>query len=427
MTVKEYVLHCPTCLRNYTDDGLMLQCKERHEPTLLVTKYEQKYFESDGCAEGIYRYKNWLPTQRALPGAGCLVTYQSPRLSDFTGLPHLWIAFNGHWPEKGASLQTASFKELEAYTVLSRLPEKYKDVLVVSSAGSTAAAFAHLCSRHHLPCLIIVPSHGLHRMQFDQPLDPCVKIITLNGFVDYYDAILLGEQLVRLNGFFPEGGIKNVARRDGLGVTMLNAVEAMGRLPDYYFQAVGSGAGGIAVHAVAKRLVGEGRFGSTLPRLMLSQNVPFAPIYYSWKARKRELLKLDRDEGKKQIQQIAAHVLSNQRPPYSIKGGVFDVLTESGGDMLVANNHEVKQAVDLFSECEGIDIDPAAGVALATLLNAVRLEQIEREAYVLLNITGGGWKRRQQDNELLPATPTLQLEDDELITQRALERVVGLF
>jgi len=46
-----------------------------------------------------------------------------------------------------------------------------------------------------------------------------------------------------------------------------------------------------------------------------------------------------------EISQIVADVLSNQLPPYSIRGGVYDALRESDGDMLVADNLEVRQAV----------------------------------------------------------------------------------
>jgi len=64
-----------------------------------------------------------------------------------------------------------------------------------------------------------------------------------------------------------------------MATAMLNAVESIGRLPDYYFQAIGSGARAIAAHEGAKRLLEDLRFGRTLPRLMLSQNRPFTPIY----------------------------------------------------------------------------------------------------------------------------------------------------
>ena len=89
----------------------------------------------------------------------------------------------------------------------------------------------------------MVPKVGLANLEFSEPLDPCVKIVSLVGFTDYADAIALANRVAALEGFFSEGGVANIGRRAGLGTTMLAAVDTIGRLPDYYFQAVGSGAG----------------------------------------------------------------------------------------------------------------------------------------------------------------------------------------
>jgi cysteate synthase len=369
----------------------------------------------------MFKYRRWLPSTRTLLGAGGSVTYRSERLSGITGLPDVWVVFNGYWPEKGAMLETTTFKELEAWSVLSRVPERHEEVLVIASAGNTAAAFAKACSMHEVPCLIVVPEAGLPTLRFSEAIDPCVKIVSLNGFTDYFDAITLADRISHIDGFFPEGGVKNVAKREGLGTTMLNAVETIGQLPDYYFQAIGSGAGGIAAHDAAKRLADDGRFGEKPPKLMLSQNLPFVPIYTSWKSQRRELVEVGDDDGKKQIQQIAANVLSNRRPAYSVRGGVFDILTATQGDMLTADNFEAAHAKKLFEETEGIDIDPAGAVAFATLLKVARCDGIERDAL------GGGRHRQQLENKLIPVRPALELDEKEVLLDETLKRIVGLF
>lgn len=427
MYARHYRLRCRACEPTFDDDGFTLECPNKHAPALLITEYSNAKFEPDNYGRGIYRYKNWLPVARVLCGAGGTVTYQSERLSRITEMTNLWIAFNGYWPEKGAEIESTTFKELEAHSVIARIPKMSDRVFVVASAGNTAAAFARVCSINKVPCLIVIPETGLQRMRFTEPLDSCVKIVSLVGFTDYYDAITFAERVSSLDGFFPEGGVKNVARRDGLATTMLNAVEAIGQIPDYYFQAVGSGSGGIAVHEAAQRLIADGRFGRKLPRLMLSQNLPFVPIYLSWKSGRRELMPIDPNDGKKQIQQIIAHVLSNRRPPYSVRGGVFDALTESQGDMLVADNLETLYASQLFEEVEGIDIDPASAVAFATLLKAAKYGQIDRDAIVLLHITGGGWYRQALDKKLIPAKPHLQIDEPEILSEEALQRAIRLF
>jgi cysteate synthase len=422
-----YILRCQGCDGTFEDDGLILECCMQHEPALLVTEYRDKRFEPDTHAEGVFRYRKWLPGSRVLSGAGSSVTYQSEKLNHIIGLPNVWVVFNGYWPEKGAALETPTFKDLEAWTVLSRIPEQHEEVLVIPSAGSTAAAFARACSLNKVPCLIIIPEAGLPNLRFPEAIEPYVKVVSLTGFSDYFDAIALANRISRIDGFFSGGGVKNVARCDGLGTTVLNAVDTIGQIPDYYFQAIGSGAGGIAAYHAAKRLVEDGRFGEKLPRLMLSQNLPFVPIYLSWKARRRELIEIDDDDGKKQIQQVAAKVLTNRRPAYSLTGGVFDILTETRGDMYTADNLEALHAKRLFEETEGIDIDPAGAVAFATLLKAARYGGIEKDALVLLNITGGGRHRQQSDKKLIAARPDLELDEKEIYPYEALDRIVGLF
>ena len=427
MLEKKYKLECEGCGALRDDDGLTLHCEGQHEPALLVTKYARTEFRPSEASEGIYRYKEWLPVLRELEGSGRTITYQSERLSQILGLPNLWIAFNGYWPEKGANLGTTSFKDLEAYTVLARIPADNRPILVVSSAGNTAAAFARACSINRIRCLIIVPESGLQAMQFAVPLSQCVRIVSLVGFSDYYDAVMLGERVSRLDSFFAEGGVRNVGRRDGLGTALLSAVEVVGRLPDYYFQAVGSGSGGIAAFNTAQKLIGDGRFGSKMPKLMLSQNLPFVPLFLSWKSKGRQLVEINPVVGKSQIRQIAAHVLSNRNPPYSIKGGVFDVLNESNGEMLVADNSETLCASRLFEGVEGIDIDPAGAVAFATLIKAAKDDLIDHNGFVLLNITGGGCQRQGMDHRLVSARPDLQIPQEETADNRTFDRIEKLF
>jgi cysteate synthase len=426
-SLLHYGLRCRGCDERFDDDGLILECPTKHEPALLVPEYKDKQFEPAAHAEGMFRYRKWLPGTRILSGAGSSVTYKSEKLNRIIGLSNVWVVFNGYWPERGATLETTTFKELEAWAVLSRIPDRHEGVLTIASAGNTAAAFARACSLNKIPCLIIVPEAGLSNLQFPDAIDPCVKIVSLTGFTDYCDAITLANRVSQINGFFPEGGVKNVAKREGLGTTMLNAVETIEQIPDYYFQAIGSGAGGIAACDAAKRLVDDGRFGGKLPRLMLSQNLPFVPIYMSWKSGRRELVEISEDDGKKQIQQVAAHVLSNRRPAYSCKGGIFDALSETQGDMYTADNLETLHAKQLFEETEGIDIDPAGAVAFATLLKAARYNGIEKDALVLLNITGGGRHRQQLNKKLVMAQPVLELDEKEILLDESLEKIAGLF
>ena len=199
-----------------------------------------------------------------------------------------------------------------------------------------------------------------------------------------------------MDGFIAEGGAKNVARRDGMGTTMLSATTTIGQIPEYYFQAIGSGTGAIAAWEANLRLIEDGRFGNGKMKLMVSQNSPFVPIHDAWKANSRAMLPLDDELARKQVEEIDAKVLSNRKPPYPIFGGLFDAMKDAGGDVLLATNDQAKAAADLFEETEGNDIHPAAAVATATLIEAAKNGTIKKDALVMLNITGGGEKNLKQ-------------------------------
>ena len=92
-----------------------------------------------------------------------------------------------------------------------------------------------------------------------------------------------------------------------------------------------------------------------------------------------------------------AVVLSNRKPPYSIGGGVYDALVSTNGEMYAVTNEEAKRAGKLFESVEGIDLLPAAEVAVASLIQAVERQQVDRDDWILLNVTGGGVERIKED------------------------------
>ena len=87
---------------------------------------------------------------------------------------------------------------------------------------------------------------------------------------------------------------------------------------------------------------------------------------------------------------ILAKVLSNRKPPYGIAGGLYDVLTESGGDMFKVTNDEIVYWMLQFVYKEGVDIFPAAAAAVASVKQALDEGKISRDETVMLNVTGGG-------------------------------------
>jgi len=403
----KYFLQSVATGQAFPDAGWTLDAPGETTPTLIRAIYENRQLTLREDLPGLYQFAGWLPILRILEGSSAPVTYKSEKLAAQLGLKNLWITFSGWWPEKGALMTTCSFKETEAYSVCARLQPENRKILVVASAGNTARAFAKVCSDNQIPLLLCVPEDNLDALWFEDHLDPCVKLICSQKGGDYFDAIHLSGIAASAFGFIAEGGAKNVARRDGMGTTVLSAVTTIGRIPDYYFQAVGSGTGAIAAREANLRLMCDGRFGTTRMKLMVSQNAPFQPIYDAWKLRSRALLPFNDAEARLQVEAIDAKVLSNRKPPYSPAGGLFDALTDSGGEMLVATNGEAREAARLFLETEGIDIHPAAAVATASLIKTVENKTIDPNGIIMLNITGGGEELFKSEKTLHYLQPSL--------------------
>ena len=376
--------------REFEDSGWTLADPESESPSLVRAVYENKLFTPREDLDGIYRYAGWMPVKRILKKSSAPVTYKSKGLASFLGLENLYITFSGWNPKIGAKMRTCSFKETEAYSILARMEAYERRILVVQSAGNTARAFAQVCSDNRIPVVICVPQDNLHDLWFRKPLRKCVKLVAVPHGCDYYDAISLGEKLSTDPGFLLEGGAKNIARRDGMGTTILSCVEQMGRIPDAYFQAVGSGTGAIAAWENACRLADDGRFGPNKMRVYVAQNAPFTLMYDAWKAGTRELPQMTPEEGRGKSERILATVLSNRKPPYSIAGGLYDVLKESNGDFFLATNNDIFYWLLQFRNKEGYELLPAACVAVAALAQAVSDGKVKKDDYIMLNCTGGG-------------------------------------
>jgi cysteate synthase len=82
--------------------------------------------------------------------------------------------------------------------------------------------------------------------------------------------------------------------------------------------------------------------------------------------------------------------------------------------------------MQLFLDLEGNDIHPAAGVALASLIHALKTGMVDKNAVIMLNITGGGENRFKSERKLHELKPDIIFpkNPDE---NEVLERVEKLF
>ena len=153
----DYVLESRCCGAKFADHKWELDCPNQDGAALIFANYAKKQLEIKENLPGLYKFSDWLPVCRMLEGSGAPVTYKSEGLASELGLSDLYITFNGYWPEKGAGMQTGTFKECEAFSVCARINGNGDKIMVVASAGNTARAFARVCSENKIPLLLCVP------------------------------------------------------------------------------------------------------------------------------------------------------------------------------------------------------------------------------------------------------------------------------
>ena len=406
--MSKFELRCVGCGKRYTPPRL--HCDDCNG--LLRAEYAQTQF-SPKEGNGIFTFLDWLP-----PTTGCSTpvgptVYRSEGLAERLGLSNLAIAFNGYAPEVGATNPTGSFKDFEAAPTLLYFQEHGIDSLILASAGNTARAFAHAATALDFRVVLVVPERALERLWLPIRASEAVRLVVIEGSEDYALAIQTAARLSKAHGIEPEGGARNVARRDGMGTSLLEYARTERRLPDHYVQAIGSGTGGIAAWEAAGRLLSSG-IGDALPHLHLAQNAPFTPIHGAWSGRSDDLHAADEETQIDQIAQIDALVLANRTPPYAVPGGVRDALDASDGFTYAATNDEARAASRLFEACEGLPIGAAPAVAVAALLQAVEKQVIAPDDGVLLHVTGNNERLIQRDHTLHPIAPSLRIRPEDL-------------
>ena len=430
----KYKLKCsyPECGKEYEDDSdFRLQCDGEigrdHGPALLQAVYEIKQIHVRDNLPGIFQYADWLPVKSYYidPSGSRLgnpFSYKSEGLAKRLGLKELYIAFSGYWPERDANLLTRTFKEFECPASIVRYLMPYKEKnpspFIVSSAGNTANGYNLVTHLTGLPLYLVIPEAGLDKLLLPFETNPFV--IVVQG--DYSDAIDLAGKIAENTSLKKEGGARNIARRAGMGTVMVNAVahpeQGTQALFDHYFQAVGSGTGAIAAWEVVQLLLEDGRFGDTVTKIHMAQNIPYTPIPDSWELKERNLVQIPEQQAKEKISTVTASVLTNRYPPYSIAGGNFDVLNASKGSTWKVKNYQVFHAARMFRETEGVDIGPAAAVAVDALKQAVLSGKVKKNEKILLHITGGGKEIQYSKG------PVYQVQPDIIVKPGELDRVI---
>ncbi len=404
-----YRLVCVRCGLTTREDHHTVHCRTCGTRAFLRTQYDGP-LDVSGPTDEFSSYASWLPFPFTFPleglRIGCL---RAPELGREMGLENLWLLLSCWAPEHGAFLPACTFKTLEAAGVMMRVVAQTDRTLIVSSAGNAGAAVLEFGARHATPAIVIVPESARPAMMVSGEPDPSGPLLVCLRQATYPDAIRLVGRIVERfpEALVREGGAYNVARRDAMAVPVLRAVQEIGRVPDHYVQAVGSGTGGIAAWEASMRLDGD-------MRLHLVQNAPFTPMVDAWQRGDRAVEVMSPAEAYERLQRTYSTVLANADPPYGVAGGVFDAVTSTSGDMIAVTNDEARAANDLIERHAAIEPYPETGVAAAGLVRQIERGLVGADDVVLLHATGGGLQRSIRDLGKTPYPVGLTIGPDDV-------------
>ena len=409
--MPKYTLKCLKTNDKFEDNYTL----HYEDGALVQADYDSGFNPID--AEGVWRYISWLPTQSISEQVAGTVTYRAKELGEAFGLSNLWVTFHGYWPERGAMCPTGTFKDMEAVPTIQRMKDHDCKGMICASAGNTARAFTSFCGMDGFPLIVVVADIHAHRIWTSKDIDlDCVKVIVVKDG-NYQDAKNIAKELAeQLPGWQLEGGAHNIARRDGIGSLILNSYEAIGRIPDHYFQAVGGGPGPIGVYEMMKRLIDSGECDGNVAKIHLSQNPEHCPIHKAWQRSSRELIPSDFPDSDVTV---FSDYLLTESPAYSVIGGVYDILLASKGHTYTVEEKDAVAAGKTFEEIEGIDILSPSKVTIASLIQALEKGTVEPDDCILLNISGGGMERLKSEVETDVVEPWL-IERKENIVKKFL-------
>ena len=344
----------------------------------------------------IARYREHLPIGPSTPevdlSEGSTPLVHSLNIGRALGLKHLYFKYEGLNP-------TGSFKDRGMVVAVAKALEAGSKVVMCASTGNTSASMAAYAARTGLRAIVVVPSGEIAMNKLSQALMYGAKVVALKG---NFDSAL--ETVRDLTSHYPVALMNSVNphRIEGQKTAAFEVVEALGDAPDYLFLPVGN-AGNITAYWKGFREYHAAGKATRLPRMVGAQAEGAAPIV----------------SGQPVANPTTVASAIRIGNPASWEGATT-ARDESGGMIAAVTDTEILSAQITLANSEGLFAEPASAAPLALLFRLVRDGKIDKEATVVVVLTGSGLK--DPDAALKNVEPPIELDGD----SRTLAKVLKL-
>lgn len=371
--VRSVVLECRLCGTCYPT-GFVPRCEFCGGPTDVF--YDLSRARVGGLDESpLRRYADLLPV--ADPdglvefGDGTPLVHAT-ELGRVFGLSRLYLKVEGVNP-------TRSTKARMAAVALPFLRERGVTEFTVSSTGNSSTAFGQAAPlfpdlRMHVFC----GAAFLDRLNF--PPSPNVSVYSVEG--SFVAAGQAAQEFAERRGLPFESGFFNPARREGLKLAYLEAVDQMPVAPSVVIQAISSGMGIYGANKGFREYLALGRL-TRMPRIVCAQQASCAPMHAGWA---RGVSALDDSFRIPHPDGLAKAILRGDASatyPYMLR-----VVRSSNGCFTAIEAEDMRTARRLALDLEGVELCYASSVALASARRLAEQGWITPDEPVLVNLTG---------------------------------------
>jgi threonine synthase len=381
-------LKCRECGREYPLTATHV-CEFDFGPLEVVYDYDQikKSLTRQALAsraKSMWRYRELLPVQND-PTVGLQVGFtplvKADRLAARLGIRELWIK------NDAVNYPTLSFKDRVVSVALSRARELGFDTVACASTGNLANSVAANAAAAGLKAYVFIPS-DLEQGKILNSLVYGANVISIKG---HYDEVnrLCAEIAGKFNWAFVNVNMRPYYAEGSKSMAYEVAEQLGWRLPQHTIVPLASGSLLTKIHKGYQELTKLGLVTESETHLHGAQASGCSPISTAHKA--------GLDFFKPVKPNTIAKSLAIGTPAdgfYALK-----VMQETGGSAEDVSDDEIRDAIKLLAETEGIFAETAGGVTVAVARKLIATEKIARQHSAVLCITGNGLKTLDAIND----------------------------
>src|SRR5215469_16121288 len=374
-------LQCRECGRRYPKDAIHV-CEFDFGPLEAAYDYpaiakEVTRAKIEARPKSMWRYRELLPIEgEPLVGkhTGFTPLVRADRLAERLGVKELYIK------NDAVNFPTLSFKDRVVSVALTRAKELGIDTVACASTGNLANAVAAHAASAGLRSFVLIPA-DLEQSKILNSLVYGTNVIGVDGPYDHVNRLCSeiagkygwGFVNVNLRPYYAEG-----SKTMGFEI----AEQLRWKIPRHTVVCMASGSLLTKIHKSYQELGKVGLVPETPYKIHGAQATGCSPISSAQKA------------GLDFFKPVKPNTIAKSLAIGTPADGFYALRTmkQTGGAAEDVTDDEIREAIRLLAECEGIFAETAGGVTVGVAKKLIASGKIPREDSVVVCVTGNGLK-----------------------------------